>query len=102
MSTGVRTEFEHRRLREKRNVTISAGAGGGDREGARRGMRPERVDESLFHTMFPVHCYTPPEEYAVEGHGVFALPFGPRFAWNTVGGMPAAIGGRREPITKRP
>ncbi|WP_243669281.1 hypothetical protein, partial [Methanoculleus chikugoensis] len=68
------------------------------------GVSPERLDESLFHTMFPVHSYTPAgEEYAVEGHGVFALPFGPRFARSTVGGgMPAAIGGRREPITKRP
>lgn len=44
---------------------------------------------------------TPPEEYKVEGNDVFALPFGPRSARSTVGDMPAAIGGRREPITKR-
>ena len=62
--------------------------GGGDCEGARRGVRPEKLDEALFHTMFPVHCYTPPEEYVVEGHGVFALPFGPGlpgYSWGHAG-----------------
>ena len=45
------------------------------------------MNESLFHTIFPVHCYPPPEEYAVKGHGVFALPFGPaqEYGWGYAG-----------------
>jgi len=57
--------------------------------GCSAGVRPEKLGWGTVHTMFPVHCYTPPEEYVVvEGHGVFALPFGPGlpgYSWGHAG-----------------